>query len=169
MYVASLKVEYLQSPRNYKLILQDIAAEVNNNIPSGNAFGGQRGVSATYTKKGPCPNSGVHTNDGSVFIGTYSKDQWTSDAVKPHWDEIKKARLESKGDGSQPSRSGKRRINAIKREKKKLKKLKAQVAAIQQTTASNDDEATDADTDNDNPDNNAGNAFGGKRTKAKKD
>ena len=169
MYVASLKVEYLRSPRNYKLILQDIAAEVNNNIPSGNAFGGQRGVSATYTKKGPCPSSGVHTNDGSVFIGTYSKDQWTSDAVKPHWDEIKKARSESKGDGSQPSRSGKRRINAIKREKKKLKKLKAQVAAIQQTTASDDDEATDANTNNDKPNNNAGNAFGGKRTKAKKD
>ena len=143
MYVASLKVEYLRSPRNYKLILQDIAAEVNNNIPSGNAFGGQRGVSATYTKKGPCPNSGVHTNDGSVFIGTYSKDQWTSDTVKPHWDEIKKARSESKGDGGQPSRSGKRRINAIKREKKKLKKLKAQVAAIQQTTTSDDDDANE--------------------------
>ena len=84
LYVASLKVEYQRNPRSYKLILQDIAAEVGNITPSGNSFGGNRGIAATYTKQGPCPSKGVHTTDGSIYIGTYSKDQWLSDEVKSH-------------------------------------------------------------------------------------
>ena len=91
LYVASLKVEYQRNPRSYKLILQDIAAEVGNITPSGNSFGGSRGIAATYTKQGPCPSKGVHTTDGSIYIGTYSKDQWLSDEVKPHHEEIRNA------------------------------------------------------------------------------
>ena len=55
LYVASLKVEYQRNPRSYKLILQDIAAEVGNITPSGNSFGGSREIAATYTKQGPVP------------------------------------------------------------------------------------------------------------------
>ena len=167
LYVASLKIEYQRSPRSYKLILQDIAAEVGNATPSGNNFGGGRGVSATYTKSGPCPKKGVHTSDGSVFIGTYGKDQWLSESVKPHHDEIREARSQNNG-GQIQSRSQKRNINAVKREKKKLKKLKAQVAATKKVIASGDvDVADDATTSNTNKHDNAGDAFGGKRTKAK--
>ena len=167
LYVASLKIEFQRSPRSYKLILQDIAAEVGNATPSGNNFGGGRGVSATYTKSGPCPKKGVHTSDGSVFIGTYAKDQWLSESVKPHHDEIREARSQNNG-GQIQSRSQKRNINAVKREKKKLKKLKAQVAATKKVIASGDvDVADDATTSNTNKHDNAGDAFGGKRTKAK--
>lgn len=167
LYVASLKIEFQRSPRSYKLILQDIAAEVGNATPSGNNFGGGRGVSATYTKSGPCPKKGVHTSDGSVFIGTYAKDQWLSESVKPHHDEIREARSQNNG-GQIQSRSQKRNINAVKREKKKLKKLKAQVAATKKVIASGDvDVPDDATTSNTGKHDNAGDAFGGKRTKAK--
>ena len=165
LYVASLKVEYQRNPRNYKLILQDIAAEVGNITPSGNSFGGQRGVSATYTKQGPCPKKGVHTADGSVYIGTYTRDQWLSDEVKPHHADIREARSKQPG-GPPPSRSQKRRINAVKRTKNKLKKLKAQVAAIENSNS----QPAGADSATDKVPKvrfeNAGDAFGGKRTKA---
>ena len=48
-FVSSLKVEVKRNPRNYKLILQDIAAEVENDAPAAANFGGNRGVAATYT------------------------------------------------------------------------------------------------------------------------
>ena len=75
VYVASLKVNYQQIPRDYKLILQDIAAEVGSQKTVTFAAG-TRGVSETYTRKGPCPTSGVHTPDGEVFIGGYDKEKW---------------------------------------------------------------------------------------------
>ena len=102
-----------------------------------------------------------------MFIGTYSKDQWLSESVKPHHDEIREARSQNNG-GKIQSRSQKRNINAVKREKKKLKKLKAQVAATKKVIASgNVDVADDATISNTNKHDNAGDAFGGKRTKAK--
>jgi len=167
IYVASLKVAYKSNPRDYKLILQDIAGEVESNSTPADGFGGRRGVSATYTKQGPCPASGVHCSDGSVYIGTYSKDQWLSDSVKPHWDEIKEARSKTKSSDGQLSRSGKRRVNAIKREKRKLKKIKAKVAAVKQELK--DKEGSSDEKDDDAAKDNAGNAFGGKRTKGKKE
>ena len=64
--------------------------------------------------------------------------------------------------------SQKRNINAVKQEKKKLKKMKTQVAATKKVIASGDvDVADDATTSNTNKHDNAGDAFGGKRTKAK--
>jgi len=161
-----LKVAYKSNPRDYKLILQDIAGEVESNSTPADGFGGRRGISATYTKQGSCPASGVHCPDGSIYIGTYSKDQWLSDSVKPHWDEIKEARSKTKGGDGQMSRSGKRRVNAIKREKRKLKKIKAKVAAVKQELK--DEEGSGDDKEDNNAKDNAGNAFGGKRTKGKK-
>ena len=171
LYVASLKVEYQRNPRSYKLILQDIAAEVGNITPSGNSFGGNRGIAATYTKQGPCPSKGVHTTDGSIYIGTYSKDQWLSDEVKSHHDEIRDARSKQSNGPPTVSRNQKRRINAVKRVKNKLKKLKAEVAAIQQhKTGGQDDKCDQKNNQNGEEQNrydNAGDAFGGKRTKGK--
>ena len=171
LYVASLKVEYQRNPRSYKLILQDIAAEVGNITPSGNSFGGNRGIAATYTKQGPCPSKGVHTTDGSIYIGTYSKDQWLSDEVKSHHDEIREARSKQSNGPPVVSRNQKRRINAVKRVKNKLKKLKAEVAAIQQHKAgAQDDKGDQKNNQNGEEQNsygNAGDAFGGKRTKGK--
>ena len=171
LYVASLKVEYQRNPRSYKLILQDIAAEVGNITPSGNSFGGSRGIAATYTKQGPCPSKGVHTSDGSIFIGTYSKDQWLSDKVKPHHEEIRNARTKNTSGPPIISRNQKRRINAVKRAKNKLKKLKAEVAAIQQHKANGRNDKCDQNDDQNGGEQdrfeNAGDAFGGKRTRGK--
>ena len=171
LYVASLKVEYQRNPRSYKLILQDIAAEVGNITPSGNSFGGSRGIAATYTKQGPCPSKGVHTSDGSIFIGMYSKDQWLSDKVKPHHEEIRNARTKNTSGPPIISRNQKRRINAVKRAKNKLKKLKAEVAAIQQHKANGGNDKCDQKDDQNGGEQdrfeNAGDAFGGKRTRGK--
>ena len=169
LYVASLKVEYQRNPRSYKLILQDIAAEAGNINPSGNSFGGSCGIAATYTKQGPCPSKGVHTPDGSVYIGTYTKDQWLSNDVKAYHEEICDARTKHSNGPPVVSRNQKRRIIAVKRAKNKLKKLKAEVAAIQQHKANGkNDECGQEDCQNGGEQvrhNNAGDAFGGKRTK----
>ena len=90
-----------------------------------------------------------------------------SELGKPHHDEIQDARSQNNG-GQIQSRSQKRNINSVKREKKKLKKLKAQVAATKKVIASgNVDVADDATASNADKHDNAGDAFGGKRTKAK--
>ena len=169
MYVASLKVNYQQTPRDYKLILQDVAAEVSSQKTVPFAPGGTRGVSATYTRKGPCPTSGVHTSDGEIFIGGYDKEQWQSEPVRQYHQEIIKARSNGGGngkggDGNHQSRNQKRRANAIKRNRKKLKTLEAQIAAARtQLSSHNKSEAKDDDANTGN----AGDAFGGKMSKAK--
>ena len=128
LYVASLKVEYQRNPRSYKLILQDIAAEVGNITPSGNSFGGNRGIAATYTKQGPCPSKGVHTTDGSIYIGTYSKDQWLSDEVKPHHDEIRDARGKQSNGPPVVSRNQKRQVaKMIKATKRTTRMVKNKI------------------------------------------
>ena len=168
VYIAALQVEYQRNPRDYKLILQDIAAKASS---SKKPVTFARGVSATYTKRGPCPPSGVHAPDGSVFIGSYSKDQWQSDTVKPFHQEIQDARNPdgggNKGNGGGDriqSRSQKRRTNAIKRNKKKLKTLTAQISAAKTKLKKTGDDASDSSEEEDN--NHAGNTFGGKRKKS---
>ena len=77
----------------------------------------------------------MHNPDGSVYIGTYTKDQWLSNNVKAYHEEICDARTKHSNGPPVVSRNQKRRINAVKRAKNKLKKLKAEVAAIQQHKA----------------------------------
>ena len=126
---------------------------------------GTRGVSATYTREGDCPSNGVHTPNGSIYIGSYSDGKCKSPAVRPHHSEIFEAR--KKGNLSHPSRNKQRRINAIKRQKRKLSELKTQIAAAKVKIA-----AASAAPKNDGDDkaqedlakDNAGDAFGGKRS-----
>ena len=160
MYVEALKVEYQRNPREYKLILQDIAGEVEKETPAAANFGGNRNVAATYTKQGPCPTTGVHASDGSIFIGSYGKDQWLSDSVKEYHSEIIEAR---KKQGGAPSRTQKRKVNAVKRQKKKLKKLEAKISAAESKVRSIKSEESEAEVKEED----AGNNFGGKRSKAK--
>ena len=169
LYVASLKEEYQCNPRSYKLILQDITTDVGNINPSSNRFGGRRGIVATYTKQGQCSSKGVHTPDGLVYIGTYTKDQWLSNDVKAYHKEIRDARTKHSNGPPVVSRNQKRRINAVKRAKNKLKKLKAEVAATQQHKPnSKNNECGQEDCQNGGEQvrhSNARDAFGGKRTK----
>ena len=163
MYLSSLKVDYQKDPRSYKLILQDIAAEVATKKQ--NAFQ-PRGVniSATYTRQGPCPTQGVHTANGSIFIGNYDRNKWQHDSVRPYHQDILTARSSEEG-GNPQSRSQKRRINALKRNKKKLKQLTQRIAAatatLQEATKDQANlKADDISNDGDKT-NNAGNAFWG--------
>ena len=170
LYVASLKVDYQRNPRDYKLILQDIAAEAGTAKTATVTFA--RGVSATYTKKGSCPSSGVYTSDGSIFIGSYDKERWQSESVRPHHAEITKARNsdgggnDGGGRGGPPSRNTKRRLNAIKRNKKKLKTLESKIAAMKTQLKDGKDDSSDAEGDHSNS-SNAGDAFGGKNSRKK--
>ena len=164
MYISSLKVDYQRNQRTYKLILQDIATEVASKRQVTFAPGTRATqISAIYTRTGPCPKNGVHTADGSVFIGSYAKDQWFAEAVKPHHQEIVSARTKDGGqnpgnNGTHNSRGQKRQASAVRRNKQKLKKLNVQIAAAKV-------KLSDANDDNDSTNNNAGNEFGGKRTK----
>ena len=166
IYLSSLKVEYQRSPRDYKSILQDIAAEVGTKTTT--QFGGRSSanVSAAYTREGRCPNSGVHTPDGSIFIGSYDREKWQDETVKQYHHKIIEARDKGEAGYVKKSRSNKRKVNAIKRNKKQLEKLQAQIAAAKiqiKKVTFGQDLASDIDT----PNNQAGNAFGGKNSKRK--
>ena len=166
IYLSSLKVEYQRTPRDYKLILQDIAAEVGSKAPA--QFGGRSSanVSAACTREGRCPNSGVHTPDGSIFIGSYDREKWQDESVRQHHHKIIEARNKGEAGHIKKNRTNKRKVNAIKSNKKKLEKLQAQIAAakiqVKKVTFGQDDSS-----DNDTPENQAGNAFGGKNSKRK--
>ena len=167
-------MDYQRNQRDYKLILQDIAAEVGNKVYTN--FAASRSISATYSRKGPIPTNGVRQNDGTIFIGSYGKAQWLSDSVKPHHAEIIKARIDMSQNGgggtAGPSRNQKRKVNAVRRAKKRLKTLNAQIAAAQAKldTVENAD-STPANSNSGNSatvrfavdENNAGDAFGGRR------
>ena len=168
-YISSLKVDYQRNLRDYKEILLDIAAEVAKVMPKTVSFAqGTRNVSATYTREGTCPQSGVHTTDGSIFIGNYDGNKWISDTVKPYHKEIINARKED-GKSSGDSRATKRTISKVKRSKKKLKKLTSRISAAKAKVKalSQDKERSDDDKSTDTEGNKAGDSFGGKRSKRK--
>ena len=165
-FVSALKVDYARNPRDYRDILNDIAAEVGTtkkvsfaaNVSSVEVKDGP----TTYTRQGRAPETGVHVQDGSIFIGSYDKTKWFDDSVKPYHDEIIKARNANK----HSSRNQKRQASAIKRSKRKLKKLQAKIASAKSSLgegkASDDDDEPEAEAKN------AGDQFGGKRSKSVK-
>ena len=170
VYTASLKVDYQRNPRDYRLILQDLATEVSGR---NNHALNTRNVSTVYTRQGPCPNSGVHTSDGSVFIGSYDNSKWRDSSVTPYHDEILRARgddpngAKSRGRPNSTNESTtpghKRSTKAIKRNKKRLKQLTKKIAAakVELESLTTSDEVSKTGDGNDNG-NKAGNAFGGK-------
>jgi len=175
-YLAALKVAYQRDPRDYKMILQDIASKVASKKKV--TFASRMSqVNAVYTREGETPKSGIYTADGSIFIGIYDSNQWKSAEVKKHHKEILEARSQ-KGGGIMvdlptmvdlpdfPKRQAQGKCN--KETVQKNKKLKAQL----KVSATRLQEAgIEADEDNDDveSDSNAGNSFGGKNSKKKKD
>ena len=175
-FIAALKVEYMRNPRDYKLVLQDIAAEVEDNKKPAAFANRQAGVNAVYTREGTQPSTGVHTPDGSIFIGDYDLEKWRSDSVKPYQRQIINARAqEGGGRTDHPSRSDRRKTKAIKRSKSKIKKLKAQLkvsaARLEQTSASRGvrwaDDVRRGDAESAGDLDKAGNSFGGRNSKSK--
>ena len=171
IYIGSLKVDYQRNHRDYKLILQDIASEVATRRSVRFASGTGRNISAVYTNEGSCPTNGVHTADGSVFIGKYPFKKWNSDAVRPFRDEIVQARgTDNNGGNGIKSRQNKRLNDAVQRNASKLKKLKVQIASARaKLESATSSQANDGSDDDDKSDfANAGDAFGGKNSKKNK-
>lgn len=168
-YLASLKVDYQRNPRDYKLILQDIAGEVssmNQTSFTSHRNVSQTNVSATYTREGNCPDTGVFTNNGEIYIGNYGRDKWFSESVKPYHQQIRDARQDDPAKKGSTS-GNKRQASQLNRKKKQLKKLKAKIAAAKQKveslTNTSDAESEPVDTDD-----KAGDSFGGKNSRKKK-
>lgn len=169
IYVSSLKVMYQQNPRDYKEILQDIAAEASK-MATKKHVSFAANVSATYTKAGKCPTSGVHTSDGSIYIGNYDSDKWSSESVRKHHKEIFEARSKDGGGkgngGDYQSRKLKRTVNAIKRKQKKLKSLNTELDAAKVAKAKVVGNGTERKSERSEAGTNAGDEFGGRRSMA---
>ena len=96
------------------MILQDIAGEVA--MKKSVSFApGTGSVSIVYTREGSCPDNGVHTPEGSVFIGSYRKDKWFSDSVTPYHEQIRNARNKNIPKGTGGPKKLKRQLQKIKR------------------------------------------------------
>ena len=89
-YPTALKVQFQHQPHNYREVLQDIASQV----PSigVDTFRKASEVSVQGTESGGAPDQGVYDSNGLLFHGTYPEKKWFSDSVKPHWEDIRRAR-----------------------------------------------------------------------------
>ena len=164
-FISTLKVEFSRAPtRDYKLLLQDIAAEIATR--KGTTPVDRRGINAIYTKDGSCPQTGVHTSDGKIFVGSYPREKWTSDSVKPYHAEITANR--NSGEGGGTTRNQKRSVNAVKRQKRKLKALKQQIETVKASVAAISTTAETNEEDASSTGNKAGDSFGGKNSKRSK-
>ena len=113
-----------------------------------------------------------------MYIGNYTAEQWHSDSVKPYHHEIIQARSNDEGgsntnnnnsnSGNHQSNSHKRRVKAIKRNKNKLKKLNKKIEAakteLESFTGKSGNTAKVAKVIQ-FEEQNAGDAFGGKKDK----
>ena len=151
-YIASLKVDYQRNVRNYKVILQDIASEVASGKQYSEMKGSSTSISVVHTNIGPCPAKGVHTADGSLYIGKYDQEKWIHDSVVPYHKEIYQARKKSKYNGGYKNNSKKRQLDKIN------KKIKAAKVKLEKVTGGNE-KYLNKDKDK------AGDSFGGKKSK----
>ena len=104
----------------------------------------------------------MHTPSGLIFIGICDSHKWRSESVRPHHKEILEARSKDTTHPNQLSRTEKKRLSAINRSKKVLKKLKTKISAAKAIIASaKQDESDDEVSSDDDADiHQAGNAFG---------
>ena len=89
-YLTALKVHFQHQPCNYREVLQDIASQV----PSIGVETSRKAseVSVQGTESGGAPDQGVYDSNGLLFHGTYPEKKWFSDLIKPHWEDIRRAR-----------------------------------------------------------------------------
>ena len=178
-FVVALKVDQARNPRGFREILQDIATEVPKISPNASFKRNVSEVSSPhrkYIKEGNCPHKGVMV-DGKVFIGNYTGQKWFDESVKPYHAEILEARnTKKKGQGSYQQGQGSYQQNkSIKAAKRKLKKLKAKVQVLKEEkrkvasiSKSSDNTDKESDSSSDESIDQAGTAFGGKRSVHKK-
>ena len=89
-YLTALKVQFQHQPLYYREALQDIASQV----PSigVDTFRKASEVSVQVTGPGRAPDQGVYDSNRLLFYGTYPEKEWFSDSVKPHREDIRRAR-----------------------------------------------------------------------------
>jgi len=124
-YLGSLKVDYQRNPRNYKLILQDVVSEVamkRRSIEIKSNENKERIASEVYARYGPCPDKGVHTSDGSLYIGNHDVEKWSHESVKPYHTHI----LEARKKLSKKRRNHQQTMGV---KKQKLEKLQKEIKA----------------------------------------
>ena len=109
-------------------------------------------------------------------LGVILLTKWCSDHVKPYHNEIIQARSHDGGGSNDnnkeglQTRSSKHRVNAIKRNKNKLKKLNQKIAAAKTELESLNEEGEDKKVQfEDQVNQNAGDSFGRKKSKKKKE
>ena len=138
-FIAALQVAQNFKPISYDSILQCIAVQIPKLVNYSNS--NRRNLSefktggSKYTREGRPPNEGVYAEDGSIFIGNYSSDQWGSNGVRPFHEEIAKARNSGGkpgGGGRYQSRNKKKGFNKIKAARRKLSKLKREVDNLEE-------------------------------------
>ena len=104
-FINALKAQQYINPREYTLILQDIASKVLNlsqkpfyrsNISETNRHKGSN-------RYGPCRRKGAFTSDGQLFVEKYSKENWNStNEVKKYHRQIFYARENVQSDNRHP-------------------------------------------------------------------
>ena len=77
-------------------------------------------VSGACASRGPCPSEGLHSADGSIFVGSYDSEKWQSELVKLNHKEIREKRAERRTQDllSTSFRGNDRSIKALKRNKR---------------------------------------------------
>jgi hypothetical protein len=188
--VRALKASQGLNPRTPSQILQEIAKEVPN---LSKATISPRSVSQLgttfnemelselktdnneeYTFDGATPQTGAFTPDGKLFCGGYSHSQWFSSEMDPHRASIMElrdqnpelrpsARRRGGGGGKDKDKPSPRKRNQGQKHRLKIKELKAQYSELERKLAE-----VKADGDTEAKGSNAGNAFGGRASMAKK-
>ena len=189
-YISALKVQYQMNGRTFQELLQDIASQVPNltqaskNFRNVSELGTQNENSrngnmdlSKVTQTGDCPDDGVYTSKGKLFVGTYSGRKWTSPSVKPHHDKIRKARDKlkaTKRNGKGNSRNAKWKQDLINKNSRLVSKMQNQIQELQnQVQGSNGNnlqqEASNPNNSNEggnNTNDNAGSSFGGRSSRS---
>jgi hypothetical protein len=171
-HLSALKVAQSFAVKTSRQILQEIAKEIPN-IAKGSNF--QPRISGVhqneeFTFDGDMPSNGVHTSDGKLFCGSYPHKRWWSDELKPYRDQITSLRDKHDQNGKGPNKNGddgkanqgrnaKRKLQALEKQNEELKR---NLSALKSNTGGGEDKGNSAKDDN------AGDAFGGKNSMAKK-
>jgi len=143
-----------------------------------------------YTDQGDCPSDGVYNKSGQVFVGSYPTSKWNQPSVKPFHEEIRTARTQFgfTSNSSNKRSNPRQHQRQVKKLKTKLKKAQKKNRTLSKLITAGGDSATSSDGDSvgqptttstpatsstsskqvtfkdDTNDNQAGLAFGGKRS-----
>jgi hypothetical protein len=139
-------------------------------VATSTAPGGGRSLSSMKTSsEGKCPDKGIYSADGSIFTGKYSPNSAWGALSNEEKKKIYDARPPKGGGGKKwtPNLSG-RKVKALKKKNdKKVSSLTKEIAAMKRTVSemTSSKETPEDDT---TPNDQAGNAFGGRSEKQKK-